>query len=155
MKKIFTIVAVLSAGVYLAAGIGLLVFQNMFKGLYLGNSTDWINVYPVQNVLQLVFLGIPCLVLGIVAVSEYAEGKKGVDLLLVIYSSVMLVGFGLIASLGGMMNNVWVGRMNGVTALANISAVNSMFGFIEFLSDLSLVMLLLRGAISLGENKNR
>lgn len=154
MKKIVSIIAVLSSAVYLAAGAGLLVFQNVFKPLFMGGSAEYITVYPVQNVLQLIFLGIPCVALGILSLSESSENRKGMDLLLVIYSGIMLVGFGLITTFGGMMNNIVIGRMQGAAALANTGVVSSMFGWIQFLINLALVMLLLRGAISLGEKRN-
>lgn len=154
MKKTVSIIAVLSSIIYLAAGAGLLVFQNVFKPLFMGSSAEYIMVYPVQNVLQLIFLGIPCVVLGILSMSESSEGRKGMDLLLVIYSGIMLVGFGLITTFGGMMNNIVIGRMQGAAALANTGVVSSMFGWIQFLINLALVMLLLRGAIGLGEKRN-
>ncbi len=155
MKKILSIVAVLSAAVYLAAGIGLLMFQNVFKPLYIGSYTEWIMVYPIQNILQLVLLGIPCVVLGILAMSESSEKGKGTDLLLVIYSSVMLVGFGLISTVGGMLNTMVIARMQGAEALANMSVVSNLFNWIQLLINLSLVMLLLRGAVSLGEKRKQ
>lgn len=154
MKKTLSIIAVLSSAVYLSAGAGLLVFQNELKPLFIGSSTEYIAVYPIQNVLQLVFLGIPCVALGVLSVSESSEGRKGRDLLLVIYSGIMLVGFDLIMTFGGMMNNIVISRMQGITALANMSVVNSLFGGIQFLINLALVMLLLRGAIGLGEKRN-
>lgn len=62
------------------------------KNLVLSGD-NMITVYPLQNVLQLALLGLPCLILGILSLSESAETKMGMDLLLVLYSSIMLVFF--------------------------------------------------------------
>lgn len=153
MKKTVSIIAVLSSIIYLAAGAGLLVFQNVFKPLFMSSSAEYITVYPVQDILQLVLLGIPCVVLGILSLSESSESRKGMELLLVIYSGIMLVTFGQIMTLGSMINSTMIGRLQGVAALVNMSAVSSMFSWIQFLINLALVMLLLRGAVGLGEKK--
>lgn len=93
------------------------------------------------------------MVLGILSLSESSESRKGMELLLVIYSGIMLVAFGQIMTLGSMINSTMIGRLQGAAALVNMSAVSSMFSWIQFLINLALVMLLLRGAVGLGEKK--
>lgn len=150
MKKILSIIAIIGAACYLAAGVGILLFQNTLKNLVMSGD-NMITVYPLQNVLQLALLGLPCPILGILSLSETAETKKGMDLLLILYSSIMLVFFAFLIEAGARINAVMVARMQGAAALANMSAVSSFFGYIQFLINLSLVMLLIQGAVSLGQ----
>ena len=158
MKKILSITATIVGAAYLAAGAALLVFQDMIKiamGYGEGYGIELTNVYPMQNVLELVLVGIPCVVLGILSMSESSGNRKGIDLLLVIYSSVVLTIGGLIGNIGAIVNNNIVARTEGVNGLANLNIVSSAFGWIGFLGNLSLVALLLRGALSLGENAEK
>lgn len=152
MKKILSIMAVAAGALYLAAGVGLLVFQDVFKTGIMGYISEPVKVYPVQNVLELAVMGIPCVVLGVLAMSDSSAGRRGLDLLLTVYSSIMLVLGGVLTIIGSMVNNIIVARTQGAEGLANMSIVSTCFGFIRFLIDLSLVMLLLRGALSLGES---
>lgn len=153
MKKILSILATIAGITYVAAGIGLLAFQGVIKTTmgYGGDySMDIMNVYPVQNMLELALLGIPCVVLGVLSMAETSENKRGVDLLLVIYSSVMLVLGGLLTNVGSIFNNYIVSRTMSVEGMVNMSIVSASFNWIRSLINLSLVFLLLRGALSLG-----
>lgn len=152
MKKTLSITAVIAGALYLAAGIGLLAFQDTVK-MAMGYGMDTINVYPAQNVLQLVIIGIPCVALGVLSMSDSVENRRGTDMLLVIYSAIMLVLKGILATIGATISNVIISRTQGFEALANIGMVRSAFNYIQFLMDLSLVLLLLRGALSLGEGR--
>ena len=153
MKKILSILAPISGAVYLAAGISLLIFQDVVKAI-MGYGADYgynmTNVYPVQNVLELVLLGIPCVVLGILSMLESSDHKRGVDLLLIIYNSAMLVLGSVLAAIGSFVNNLIVSRTMGVEGIVSMNIVSAAFNWIRFLINLSLVLLLLRGAFSLG-----
>lgn len=154
MKKILSILATITGMLYLAAGISLLIFQDVVKaviGYGADQGFDMTNVYPVQNVLELVLLGIPCVVLGILSMSESSDYKRRVDLLLVIYSGAMLVLGGALATIGGFLSNWVVSRTMGVEGIVSMSIISGAFNWIQFLINLSLVLLLLRGALSLGE----
>ncbi len=154
MKKVFSIIAVIGAAGYVAAGIGILLFQEVLKKLL--TSGENITVYPLQNVLHLVLVGIPCLILGIASLSEHTGAKRGMNLLLVIYTGIMLVSSDWMIWAGTLINNMFVARMQGAAVLANTSMVNSFFNGIQFLIKLSLVMLLIRGTVSLGgKNQNK
>lgn len=156
MKKILSIWATIAGAFYLAAGIGLLVFQNTIKeimGYSASQGVELINVYPVQILLELALLGFPCVVLGILSMSESAESNKNLNLLMAIYSGVVLVVSGLLANIGGLISNYTASRFMGVEGMVNISLVTAAFGWIEFMSSLSLVLLLVRSAFSLGEIK--
>lgn len=156
MKKILSILATITGAFYLAAGIGLLVFQNTIKelmGYSASQGVELINVYPIQILLELALLGIPCVVLGILSMSESAESNKNLNLLMAIYSGVMLVVSGLLANIGRFISNYTASRFMGVEGMVNISLVTAAFGWIEFMSSLSLVLLLVRSVFSLGEIK--
>lgn len=156
MKKILSILATITGAFYLAAGIGLLVFQNTIKeimGYSAVQGVELINVYPIQILLELALLGFPCVVLGILSMSESAESNKNLNLLMAIYSGVMLVVGGLLANIGGLISNYTASKFMGVEGMVNISLVTAAFGWIEFMSSLSLVLLLVRSAFSLGEIK--
>lgn len=156
MKKIVSITATIAGIAYLIAGISLLFFQGVLRMLMgYGESygLDMTNVYPVQNILELVLLGIPCVVLGILSMSEYSEYKRGVDLLLVIYGGMMLALSGVLTTIGSFLSNIIVSRSMGVEGIVSMNIVSASFNWIRFLINLSLVLLLFRGAYSLGEKK--
>lgn len=151
MKKGLSIAAVVAGVFYLAAGIGLLVFQNIIKtAMGYGFGVESTNVYPVHNVLQLVFMGVPCVVLGGLSMSDSADNRRGIDMLLIIYSSVMLVLGGFLTAIASTINTIIVGRTMGAEGLASMSVISAAFTYIQFLINLSLVLLLLRGALELG-----
>lgn len=155
MKKILSVTAVAAGVGYMAAGLAVLAFQGFIKaamGYGPGyGGMEMANVYPMHNVLELILLGIPCVVLGILSMSETWEGRRGMDLLLIVYGSGMLVvGKLLLNTVGSVINSIFVARIIGTSGLVNMNIVSSVFGWIQFLADLSLVLLLLRGAFSLG-----
>lgn len=151
MKKGLSIAAVVAGVFYLAAGIGLLVFQNIIKtAMGYGFGMESTNVYPVHNVLQLVFIGVPCVVLGGLSMSDSTDNRRGIDMLLIIYSSVMLVLGGFLTAIASTINTIIVGRTMGAEGLASMSVISAAFTYIQFLINLSLVLLLLRGALELG-----
>ena len=157
MKKGLSIAAVVAGIFYVAAGIGLLVFQNIIKtAMGYGYGMETTNVYPLHNVLQLVLMGVPCVVLGGLSMSDSTENRRGMDILLIIYSSVMLVLGGIFTALGSIIDNIIASRTMGVEGLASMSVVSAAFSYIQFLINLSLVLLLLRGALELGDiSQNR
>lgn len=152
MKKILSVIAVVAGAAYLAAGICLLVYQDVVKTFmgYGRYGLETVNVYPVQNVLQLVIMGIPCVVLGVLSMSDSPDNSRGMNMLLVIYSSVMLVLGQALVTIGGVINSMIVARTVGAEGLANVSIISSAFSYIQFVINLSLVLLLLRGAFGLG-----
>ena len=152
MKKILSITAVIAGALYLSAGIALLVFQDIVKE-FMGYSMNSIHVYPASNVMKLAIVGVPCVVLGILSLSEALENRRGIDILLVIYSSMALVLGEILFIIAGNINTIIVGRTQGAEGLANVSMVSASFSYIQFLINLSLVLLLLRGALSLGESE--
>lgn len=153
MHRILSIGAAAAGALYLAAGISLLYFQDVFKAAYLGTMVEAVPVYPVQDVLQLAIVGIPCVALSILSMSDSLGDKRGTNMALVFYSSVMLVLGGVLFSLIGNISTMIVGRTQGTAGLANVSAVSAVFGYLQVLSALSLVLLLLRGAFGLGGNR--
>lgn len=157
MKKGLSIAAVAAGVFYVAAGIGLLVFQNIIKtAMGYGYGMETTNVYPLHNVLQLVFMGVPCVVLGGLSMSDSTENRRGIDILLIIYSSVMLVLGEIFTAIGSIIDNIIASRTMGVEGLASMSVVSAAFSYIQFLINLSLVLLLLRGALELGDiSQNR
>lgn len=157
MKKGLSIAAVAAGVFYLAAGIGLLVFQNIIKtAMGYGYGMETANVYPLHNVLQLVFMGVPCVVLGGLSMSDSTDNRRGIGMLLIIYSSVMLVLGEIFTAICSIVDNIIAGRTMGVEGLASMSVVSAAFTYIQFLINLSLVLLLLRGAFELGDiSQNR
>ncbi|MDE6674048.1 MAG: hypothetical protein K2K19_04435, partial [Acetatifactor sp.] len=121
MKKGLSIAAVAAGVFYLAAGIGLLVFQNTIKtAMGYGYGIETANVYPLHNVLQLVFMGVPCVVLGGLSMSDSTENRRGIDILLIIYSSVMLVLGEIFTAIGSVVDNIIASRTMGVEGLASM-----------------------------------
>ena len=152
MKKGLSIAAVTAGVFYLAAGIGLLVFQNIIKtAMGYGYGLETANIYPLHNVLQLVFMGVPCVVLGGLSMSDSTDNRRGMDMLLIIYSSVMLALGGTLIAIGSTIDSIIVSRTMGVEGLASMGVISAAFTYIQFLINLSLVLLLLRGALELGE----
>lgn len=152
MKKGLSIAAVVAGVFYLAAGIGLLVFQNIIKtAMGYGYGVETANVYPLHNVLQLVFMGVPCVVLGGLSMSDSTDNRRGIDMLLIIYSSVMLVLGGIFTAIGSTINTFVISRTMGIESIVSMSVISAAFTYIQFLINLSLVLLLLRGALELGD----
>lgn len=150
MKRVLSVLATIAGIFYLAAGFGILVLQDAVKAA-MGYSFGYgRNVYPIQNVLELVLFGIPCVALGILSMPEESESRRGTNLLLVIYSGGMLAFGGLLTSVVTVLNNIIVARTMGADGVASMAGVNVAFSYIHFLVNLSLVLLLLRGALSLG-----
>ena len=65
----------------------------------------------------------------------------------------MLVVSGLLANIGGLISNYTASRFMGVEGMVNISLVTAAFGWIECMSSLSLVLMLVRSVYSQGEIK--
>lgn len=151
MKKALSITAAVAGASYLAAGIGVLVFQDIIGAAMYGMDIDgFANVYPMHNILQLAVMGIPCVALGVLSMSDSMDNGRGMDKLLVIYSSVMLVLGELLFTIGSVIDTIIAARIMGAQSLASMSIVSSVFGYIHFLINLSLVLLLLRGALGMG-----
>lgn len=150
VKKILSVTATIIAAIYLAAGIALLIFQDVIKPIYMNHFEDVMKVYPIQNILQLLLVGIPCLALGVLSISENAGAGKNADLLLIVYSSLMLVLEGPLVRIGTGINNAIAASSQGMQGLVNTNIVSDCFSGIHFLISLSLVLLLLRGALSQG-----
>lgn len=154
MKKMLSIIASVAGAAYLAAGLAVLFgFQDSIKvAMGYGDSIELINVYPIQNVMELVLVGIPCVGLGILSMSERFESRRNLHLLLAIYSGVMLTIGGLLGNIGAFLNNILVSRLEGASGLVNMSIISGVFSWVGFLAKLSLVLLLSLGALYLGEN---
>ena len=154
MKKVLSIMATVAGAAYLAAGLAVLfVFQDSIKAVMgYGDSVELINVYPIQSVMELVLVGIPCVALGILSMSENFGSRRNLHLLLAVDSGVMLTLGGLLGNIGAFFNNILVSRLEGASGLVNMSIISGVFGWIGFLAKLSLVLLLSLGALYLGEN---
>ena len=73
MKRILSILAVITGAVYLISGISVLAFQDVVKvamGYGAEYEADLLRVYPIQNILELAVMGIPCVVLGFLSMPE-------------------------------------------------------------------------------------
>lgn len=62
MKRILSILAVITGAVYLISGISVLAFQDVVKvamGYGAEYEADLLRVYPIQNILELAVMGFP------------------------------------------------------------------------------------------------
>ncbi|MDE6674095.1 MAG: hypothetical protein K2K19_04670, partial [Acetatifactor sp.] len=57
----------------------------------------------------------------------------------------------IFTAIGSVVDNIIASRTMGVECLASMSVVSAAFSYIQFLINLSLVLLLLRGALELGD----
>ncbi len=152
MKRILSILAVITGAVYLISGISVLAFQDVVKvamGYGAEYEADLLKVYPIQNILELAVMGIPCVVLGFLSMPESTFRSVGMNMLLILYSGAMLTLGGLLISAGNFIDNIITSRTMGVEGVVSMNIISTAFGRMQFLINFSLVLLLLRGAFGM------
>lgn len=144
----------ISAIIYLVAGMGILFFQDTFKPIFMGSPTDYVTIYPANALLRMVLVGLPCAVLGAVNITGSHGQNSFLPLGTAIYSGVVL---GLQSFLGTMFSTYYsaiIAHTKGAMYLANWSIMNQLFSWIDLFSSVALVMLLITGVAGYCKGKN-
>lgn len=153
MRKL-SLAAMISAILYLVAGVGILLFQDVFKPMFIGNAGDYVTVYPVDSLLRLALIGLPCAVLGAVNITGSHSKNKILPLGIAIYSGVVLGLQSILGIMFSTVNSVAAARFGGAMYLANLSIVNQLFNWIQVFCNIALVLLLVAGVMGFCEKKN-
>lgn len=144
----------ISAIIYLVAGMGILFFQDTFKPIFMGSPTDYVTIYPANALLRMVLVGLPCAVLGAVNITGSHSQISFLPLGTAIYSGIIL---GLQSFLGTMFSTYYsaiIAHTKGAMYLANWSIMNQLFSWIDLFSSVALVMLLITGVAGYCKGKN-
>ncbi len=153
MRKL-SLVAMISAILYIVLGMGILVFQDLFKPLFLGGGADSIAVYPAGALIQLACVGLPCAVLGAVNLTGSHNGSRLLPLGTAVYSGIVLGFQSLLKTLLNNISTAFAAHLGGTIHLANMSVLIQLFGWIELFSNIALVLLLVDGVIATYKDKN-
>lgn len=148
-----SLAAMTTAIFYLVAGIGILLFQDALKPLFLG-SAEFVTVYPPIALVRLAFVGLPCTILGAINVGGSHSRNRLLPLGIAIYSGFTLGLQSLLGHIFSTLTTATIAHMGGVAYLANLSTVNSMFEFINVFSNVALVLLLVAGVMEYCKNRN-
>lgn len=143
MKRILCIIAMVMAVLYLAAGSGVLVFQNLLKPRFLDSEAAMVMTYPASTIAQLLLAGLPCAVLAAVSLAGSHKDSRVLSGVTVAFCSVVLICHSLVSQLLNTVNNSFTARMYGAAYLASLSTVNTLFGYTRILIDAALVLLLI------------
>ena len=130
------------AVLYLAAGSGVLVFQNLLNPLF-GFGEAMVRAYPVSAIVQLVLAGLPCAVLATVNLADSHKGSRVLSGTTVVFCSVVLIFHSLVSQMLNNINASAAAKMYGIAYLSSLSTVISMFNYTRILIDAALVLLLI------------
>lgn len=147
-------IAMISAIIYLVAGMGILFFQDTFKPIFMGSPTDYVTIYPADALLRMVLVGLPCAVLGAINITGSHSQNSFLHLGTAIYSGIVL---GFQSFLGTMFSTYYsaiIAHTKGAMYLANWSIMNQLFSWIDLFSNVALVMLLITGVAGYCKRKN-
>lgn len=144
----------ISAILYLVLGVGILLFQNTLKPLFIGSASNYVMVYPADILLHLALVGLPCAVLGAVNTTGSHSGNSFLPLGTAIYSGIVLGLQSLSGIIFSTINNVAAAQFGGAMYLANLSIVNQLFSWIELFCNIALVMLLVSGVMGFCKGKS-
>lgn len=139
------------AVLYLAAGSGVLVFQNLLKPLFINFDEAMINAYPVSAIAQLILAGLPCAVLAAVNLAGSHKDSRILSGVTVVFCSVVLICHSLVSQILNNINTSVTAMMYGAGYLASLSVVNVMFSFTRILIDAALVLLLISSVMQTKE----
>lgn len=153
MKRILSVLAVVSAVLFLITGAGILLLQDALKSSYLSGYENFITVYPINALAQLALTGIPCVVLAAIYLAGSHAESRGFSLLTCIYCSANLIAHSFLLQLISNAHAILGGRLEGAAYLANLSAVNSMFSQTEIFANAALVFLLIVSVTQLENTK--
>lgn len=143
----------ISAVIYLVAGMGILFFQDAFKPIFLSSSTDYLTIYPADAILRMVLVGLPCAVLGAVNITGSHSQNSFLPLGTAIYSGIVLGLQNFIGSIFSTFYTTAVAQLRGAMYLANLGIMNRLFSWIELFSNVALVMLLVVGVMGYCKGK--
>ncbi len=152
MRKL-SFAAMIMAILYLLAGIGILVFQNSLK-LHYAQNINFITVYPLEILLDLALIGLPCAVLGAMNAISRPENNRSLCLATAIYSGIVLGLSCFFRSVISSFSTMISARTGGAEYLVNRSCVLQEFSWTAVFANVALVLLLVAGVIGVCSKKD-
>lgn len=145
MRKL-SFAAMIMAILYLLAGIGILVFQNSLK-LHYTQGIQFITIYPIEILLDLALIGLPCAVLGAMNATTRQETNRSLSLATAAYSGIVLGLSSFFRGIVSTFSNMISAHTGGAEYLVNRSCVLQAFNWTAVLANVALVLLLVAGVI--------
>lgn len=131
------------AVLYLLIGSSVLIFQDTLKPYFYSYGVEYIKIYPLSAIVQLVLAGLPCTVLAAVNLAGSHRDNRTLPVLAAIYCSTVLIAHSLVIDLISTSETALNTAIKGVEYVANLSAVNAMFDRTRIFADAALVLLLI------------
>ena len=131
--------AMIMAILYLLAGVGVLVLQNTLK-LHYTQDIQFITIYPIEILLDLALIGLPCAVLGAMNAISSPKSNRSLCLATAAYSGIVL---GVSAFFRGIVSTF--GSM--ISAHKGVEYFLQAFSWTAVLANIALVLLLVAGVI--------
>lgn len=154
MKRILSVTAMVTSILFLVTGTGILLLQNALKSSYLF-GVEWITVYLLTAVIQLILTGIPCAALAAINLAGSHGENRTFSLLTCIYCSANLISHDFLMNSVSNFQAIMGGRINGSLYLANLSAVNAIFNHTRILANSALVFLLILSVVQLAAARTK
>lgn len=153
MRKL-SLLAMISAVIYLIAGLGILFFQDTFKPLFMGSPADYVTIYPANAILRMITVGLPCAVLGAVNLTGSHSSNSFLPLGTAIYSGIVLGLQSFLGTLFSTYDSAIIAHMKGAMYLANLGIMNQLFSWIDLFVNVALVLLLVESVAIYCKQKN-
>lgn len=154
MLRKLSLLAMISAIIYLMSGVGILFCQNAFKPIFMNSPENYVTVYPVDAILRLLIVGLPCAVLGAVNLTDSHSHNHFLPLGTAIYSGITLGIQGFLGTMFSTYYSTIIAHTKGAMYLANWSMMSQMFNWIDLFSNVALVMLLVESVANYCKQQN-
>jgi len=144
MRKL-SFTAMIMAILYLLAGVGILVCQNTLK-LHYTQDVQFITIYPLEILLDLALIGLPCAVLGAMNAISSPKSNRSLCLATAAYSGIVLGVSAFFRGIVSTFSNMICAR-KGVEYIVNRSCIIQAFSWTSVFANIALVLLLVAGMI--------
>lgn len=141
-RQVLSIAAAVSAILFIITGIAVLALQRFYLAPYIPTSQLQSGYYPIVATVQLLFIGLPCLMLGFLSLYVKDEDERNWSLYIMIYCSVILISKDALNGILKGLHN-YLSREMGTNYLVGLSMVNSVFSYTRIFANAALVCLLI------------
>lgn len=142
-RQVLSIAAAVSAILFIITGIAVLVLQRYYLAYYMSPSQLQSGYYPISVTCQLLFTGLPCLMLGFMSLYVKDEDEGNWSLYVMIYCSVILISSSWVNGFLNTLHNTVLSAGKGSYYLTGLSIVSSVFARTRIFANASLVCLLI------------
>lgn len=145
-RQILSIAAAVSATLFIITGIAVLALQRYYIPYfynYVLPSQLQYGYYPIGATAQLLFTGLPCLMLGFMNLYVKDEDAGRSSLYVMIYCSVILISSSWVNGFLNILHNTVLSAGKGPYYLTGLSIVSSVFSWTRVFANAALVCLLI------------